>query len=531
MRARPKAASASPVDVAIVGGGIIGAGIARDAARRGLLVALFEQHDFGSGTTAGSTRLIHGGLRYLQQFDLRLVRLDLRERQTLLRIAPHLVRPLPFLLPFYRASAFQRAKIRLGLRFYDALSAGSRLPRSRGFSRDEIAAAEPSLSLQGLQGAAGYFDAQAPMPERLCLENVLDARAHGAHVFNYAEVVGAIIEQHGVVGLHIRDALTGDEVEVRARVVVNAAGPWLDRVARRIESNAPPRLRTTRGIHIAVPPLTTSALSIDSPVDGRLVFVIPWLGHGWIGTTDVDDSEDPAHARATAADVDYLLRSLRPILPALDIAEIRFANVGIRALVAKPGHPSAVSRLHRIIDGRESGSPGLLSVVGGKLTGYRAIAEDVTDRLCRILNHRRTCTTATDPLPGALDAGGERFDAPVALVDHLMSLYGTRARNVLSLAENDPALGRSLAPGGNDIAAQVVFAVRDELCERVTDFVWRRSRLGFSIDQGASAVEAIAAIMARELEWSDRRRIEELERYRQTVAATQAFREDPVKSG
>jgi glycerol-3-phosphate dehydrogenase len=525
MRARPTAASASPVDVAIVGGGIIGAGIARDAARRGLSVALFEQQDFGSGTTAGSTRLIHGGLRYLQQLDVRLVRLDLRERQTLLRIAPHLVQPLPFLLPFYDASAFERMRIRLGLRLYDALSAGSRLPGSRGFSRDDIAAAEPSLSLQGLQGAAGYFDAQAPMPERLCLENVLDARAHGAHAFNYTEVVGAVVEHGRVAGLQVQDTLTGDEWDVRARVVVNAAGPWLDRVARRIEPSAPSRLRTTRGIHIAAPPLTTNALSIESPVDRRLVFVIPWLGHSWIGTTDVDDTEDPADARATAADVDYLLRSLRPILPALDIAQIRYANVGIRALVAKPGHPSAISRLHRIVDGRESGSPGLLSVAGGKLTGYRAIAEEVTDRLCRILDHRRACTTATDPLPGAIDAGGERLDAPIALVNHLKSLYGTRARHVLSLAENDPALGRSLAPDGNDIAAQVVFAVRDELCARVTDFIWRRSRLGFSVDQGASAVESVAAIMARELEWSDRRRDEELERYRQTVAATQAFRE------
>ena len=226
-------------DVLIVGGGVIGAGIARDAALRGLRVALFEQADFGGGTTSGSTRLVHGGLRYLEMLDFALVRMDLRERETLLKIAPHLVKPLEFLVPWYGRRLFSRWRLRIGMLLYDLLSFDKSLPNHRWLSRGAVAAAEPHLASGDLQGAASYYDAQVELPERLCLENILDAREHGAQAFNHAEVVDALRGDGGRVnGLSVRDVMTGETAEVRGAIVVNAAGPWFDGVAGRLASPA-----------------------------------------------------------------------------------------------------------------------------------------------------------------------------------------------------------------------------------------------------------------------------------------------------
>ena len=420
-------------DLVVIGGGIVGAGVARDAALRGLSVALFEKADYGGGTTSGSTRLIHGGLRYLEMFDFRLVRLDLREREILLRIAPHLVRPLEFLLPFYGLNPFHRTRMRAGLFLYDLLSYDKSLPSRKHLTRDEVIKREPHLSKRGLKGAAAYYDAQASLPERLCLENILDACAHGARAYNYAEVTGAIREGDGggdggvrsvrgvggvgsigggrVTGVRVRDRLTNtdaegaDDVEVRARFVVNASGPWFDRVEDALTGDSRRHIRTTKGIHIAVPPMIKSAMALESAVDGRLVFAIPWLGYTWIGTTDTDFDDDPANVRADRADVDYLLRSMRPYFKDLDASRIYFTNAGVRALVMEEGSESSVSRLHKISDEAEARRRGLIEILGGKLTGYRAIAEEVTDLACRLLDRREKCVTADTPLPGARGAG------------------------------------------------------------------------------------------------------------------------------
>lgn len=513
------------VDLAIVGGGIIGAGVARDAALRGLSVALFERADYGGGTTAGSTRLIHGGLRYLEQLDLRLVRLDLREREVLLRNAPHLVKPLPFLLPFYNGRWWARARLRLGMQLYDALSFDKSLPSHRMLRAEQVASLEPHLTPRGLQGAALYHDAQAAMPERLCLENILDASSHGAETFNYAEVVGSVRRGSRVTGLRVRDVIERGEADIEARVVVNAAGPWLDRVAKRLEPDTPVRLRTTQGIHVAVPPLTTHAVALRSAVDDRVVFVIPWLGHTWIGTTDTDYNDDPAYAHAGDADVDYLLRSVEPYVPDLRPRDILFTNAGVRGLVRAEGAASSVSRLHRIVDGDRTGAPGLVTIVGSKLTGYRAIAEQATDVVCRKLGVPKRAETAERPLPGAVhngttvDQGGDP-----ALVAHLESIYGKRASRVLQLAVIHPALRTPLAPGYPDIGAQVLFAVREEQARRLTDVLLRRTRLGFTADQGRAAAERAARLMADELGWSETRRIGETRAYHEVITATQAFR-------
>ncbi len=520
-------------DLVVIGGGIIGAGIARDAALRGPRVALFEKRDFGSGTTAGSTRLIHGGLRYLQMLDFRLVRMDLRERETLLHIAPHLVRPLEFVMPFYRSSFFYRAKMRLGMGLYDLLSYGKSLPRYRFLSASELKELEPNLRQQGLQGAAVYFDAQANSPERLCLENIIDAREHGAQTLNYAEVTGALRIGESIQGVRVRDLLTDDkeEFEVKSRIVINASGAWFDRVAGILTAPVPQQIRTTKGVHITCPPVTNRAVVVFSPIDGRLIFVIPWLGYSWLGTTDTDFKDDPATVQTNAEDVDYIVRSVKDYFPTLDTERIYFSNAGVRALVKEEGSESSVSRKHRIVDGAKSGASNLISVLGGKITGYRAIAEEATDAVCAKLEVTASCKTAITPLPGTR---GERAvtdvtNAPPAAltpetVAHLFNLYGNRAREVIKLAAESECLSEPLSPHAPDIAAQVVFAARTEQCARLVDFLLRRTLLGFCQDQGQSAAARALSLLAQELDWSPARTAAEMLEYENHIAMTQTFR-------
>ena len=522
-------------DVVVIGGGIIGAGIARDAALRGLRVALFEKRDFGSGTTAGSTRLIHGGLRYLEMLDFSLVRMDLRERETLLRIAPHLVKPLEFIMPFYRSSFFYRCKVKIGMTLYDLLSYDKSLPRHRFLTSSELKKIEPNLLQQGLQGAAAYFDAQADSPERLCLENIIDACDHGAQTFNYTEVTGTLRTGEAIEGVYVRDLLSDDSAEVcvKSRIVVNASGPWFDRVAgnliERASTPSNAQIRTTKGTHITCPPVTKRAIVVFSRVDNRLMFVIPWLGHSWIGTTDTDFTGDPTTAHATSADVDYMLRSVADYFPALDTARIYFSNAGVRSLVKEEGSASSVSRRHRIADGARSGSENLISVLGGKITGYRAIAEEVVDVVCAKLNVNAPCLTSSNSLPGARSdtkptevSGNGLKNETIA---HLVRLYGSRAGEVIHLAASSERLREPLSPHAPDVAAQVIFAARTEQCARLADFLLRRTLLGFSQDQGQSAAGLAASLLAQELRWSPARSSAEMSLYQDHIATTQAFRD------
>lgn len=514
-------------DLLIVGGGVIGTGIARDAALRGLQVALFDKGDFGGGTTAGSTRLVHGGLRYLEMADFGLVRMDLREREILLRIAPHLVKPLQFLVPLFGRSAFYRFKLKLGMLLYDLLSFDKSLPGHRWLTREQLLEAEPALLRGDLQGAAAYSDAQVELPERLCLENLIEAREHGACAFNYAEVTAALRKNGRIAGLCVRDVLSGEEAEVTGRVVVNATGPWFDRVSELLTGSVSKRVRTTKGVHLACPSVTRNALVLFSPLDGRLFFAIPWLGYTWAGTTDTDYRDEPRRASATADDVDYLMRSARSFLPTLGLDRIFFSNAGVRALAMEEGEESSVSREHSVAEEAASGAPGLVSVLGGKITGYRAIAEELTDLVCRRLRLPHPCRTAEIPLPGARGLH-VRVKAAASLsqetVDHLVSLYGSRGAEVVDLVASNAALAAPLAPDVPDVAAQVVFAVRAEQCLRVSDFLLRRTRLGFGRDQGRSALRRVAALMADELHWGRARHDAEIDDYLALVAQTQAFR-------
>ena len=490
-------------DVAIIGGGIIGCGIARDAARRGLRVVLLERHDFGSGTTAASTRIIHGGLRYLETADFRLVRMDLRERETLLRVAPHLVKPLEFVIPFASVGAIDRLKLRAGLTLYDALAPANSLPRHRASRRE-----------------AAYYDARIDSPERLAIENLLDAVAHGAHALNYVAVTGSVRDGARLTGVAVRDCWTETGASIRARTTVNATGAWLERVAATIGTGLPERIRTTKGVHLVCPPVTDRAVVLFSRLDRRLMFAIPRLGQTWIGTTDTDYSGDPADATATRDDVDYVLESVRGALPSLTDDDVLYATAGVRALVMQGGTASSVSRMHRVIDGELRGSPGLVSIMGGKLTGYRAIAEEATDIICRRLGVAERATTADEPLPGGQGSGVTSAGVP----PHLYDLYGSRAGEVMRLAAEHPDFARALSPKYPDIGAQVAFAARHEYCATVADFLRRRSLLGSTGDQGWDAAAAVAALLARELQWPADRRHREIEAYARGIERTRSFR-------
>ena len=518
--------SGRTVDLLVVGGGIIGAGIARDAALRGLSVALVEQDDFGSGTTSRPTRLIHGGLRYLELFDFGLVRSDMREREILLRIAPHLVFPLPFLLPLYRPSLVYKAKLRMGMQLYDALSLDKSLPKRKWLDRDETLAAEPSLDRDGLEGAWRFYDAQVPLVERLVIENVIDAAEHGALVLNHARALGYLRDGSRVTGVTVRDEIADQDLELRARFTVNATGPWLDRTIASVRREPKPLLRLTKGVHIVTPRATEKAHVLFAKSDGRLFFVLPWLGGTIVGTTDTDYAGDPADAAATEEDVRYLQTEARRAFPDAPFDKVHFTYAGVRALVREEGvSEGEVSRKHALFDHeRRDGVSGLLSVVGGKITAYRDIAEEVTDAVARKLALKVEASTADTPLPGARGGGtaGAHDAIDRATADHLGRVYGVRSQQLIELAASDE-LRRPLCSHHRGIAAEIAFAVVREWAMTLGDVLLRRTALGLTACQGLDCIETVAERMAAVLGWDGSRREREIAAYRAEIAPMRRF--------
>ena len=497
------------VDLLVIGGGIIGAGIARDAALRGHSVALVEQDDFASGTTSRPTRLIHGGLRYLELFDFALVRSDMRDREILLRVAPHLVFPLAFLLPFYRPSLWYQFKLRIGMQLYDALSLDKTLPKRKWLGRDETLATEPALDPDGLTGAWRFYDAQVPLVERLVIENVVDAADHGALVLNHARATSYLREGDRVGGAVVRDAIANADLKVRARLTINATGPWLDRTIAPLRRTAKPLLRLTKGIHIVTPRATQQAHVLFAKRDGRLFFVVPWLDSTIVGTTDTDYDGDPADASATEEDVRYLQDEARRAFPNAPFDEIYFTWAGVRALVREEGvSEGQVSRKHALFDHeRRDGVAGVLSVVGGKITAYRAIAEEVTDLAARKLGAVggaaiRGSSTASTPLPGA---------------------NGSRARAITAIAVGDASLAAPLCPHHKGVAAEIVHAVRSEWARTIGDALLRRTALGLAPCQGLDCIDIVALLMGRLLGWDAERRTVEVDAYCKEVEPMRRF--------
>jgi len=515
------------VDLLIIGGGIIGAGIARDAATRGLSVAIVEQDDFASGTTSRPTRLIHGGLRYLELFDFGLVRSDMREREILLRIAPHLVFPLPFLLPMYRPSLWYRFKLRIGMFLYDLLSLDKTLPRRKWLDRDSALGEEPGLLADGLVGAWRFYDAQVPLVERLVIENLVDAEEHGAVVLNHMKALEYLTQGDRVVGVRAQDLIAGTMLEIHATVTVNATGPWLDRTVAPVRRFDRPLLRLTKGVHLVTPRATERAHVLFAKSDGRLFFVVPFLDSTIVGTTDTDYEGDPTVAAATEDDVRYLQAAARQAFPDAPFDRILFTWAGVRALVREEGvSEGQVSRKHAIFDHeRREGLSGLISVVGGKITAYRDIAEELTDAVMRRLERSVGATTAADLLPGARGDATAPADGRLAAATHayLASVYGARADRIAALVADDPSLAAPLCSHHHGIAAEVVHAVRHEWARTVGDVLLRRTMLGITACQGLDCIEKVAARIGALLVWDGERQRAEIQRYRAEIEPMRRF--------
>lgn len=476
-RARRLAALADrDFDLLVIGGGITGAGIARDAARRGLATALIERDDFGAGTSSRSSRLVHGGVRYLEHGYFHLVFEASRERRRLLALAPHLVHPLRFTWPVYRGARVPRWKLVAGLTMYDALALFRNVGRHRMLGPRGVAESEPALAREGLVGGAAYWDA-ATDDARLTLANVLDAAANGASVLNHAAVVALTRGRDGRVdGAVVRDARGGSEFRVGARLIVNATGPWTDAITRLERPSAEPTLRGTKGVHVAVPSERVGnfgAVTMLSPDDGRVMFTLPAGRHTIIGTTDTPTDRHPEEVRASRADVRYLLQACNRFFPDARLVEddVVAAWAGIRPLVAtkRGSTPASASREHLIA----FSDAGVLTVTGGKLTTYREMAEQCVDIAVRHLAiTARACDTTEARLPG----------------DRLPPAPGDVV----------------LVPGLEWRERDVEHAVAVEYAETVADVLVRRTHVAFETrDHGRSVAPAVARRIGALLGWTD----------------------------
>lgn len=516
----PAPAAAADYDVLVIGAGINGAGIARDAALRGLRTCIVDQDDAGGGTSRWSSRLIHGGLRYLEHGELGLVHESLRERESLLTQAPHLVRPLPLLIPVYAGSRRSLATVDFGLWVYDLLSLGHGLPRHRRLSRDEAIREVPGLRIDGLEGAATYFDAQVTFPERLVVELLLAARESGAVIRTRTRVTGLLADGGRVRGATVQ-LPDGQPATLTATVVVNAAGPWVDRVVAGGTPAAGRLLGPTKGTHVVVrrfPGFAGQALYAEAP-DGRPFFIIPWNRLVLIGTTDTRFDGDPATARATAADVAYLLEATRSVFPrtAPGPQDVLYAYAGVRPLPRQgQRETAAITRRHHVR--QHARLRGLYTVVGGKLTTFRSLAEDAVDQVAARLGRRGVrCQTATAGLPGGgatpLDVETElqRFPGLSARSRrHLADTYGTRAERVAALVLSEPWLAEPICAWSHAIGAEVVYAFEQEFAGSLADVLFRRCMAGLGPDLGRAASLAAAAVGARCLGWdTERLRTEE----------------------
>lgn len=506
--------TAERYDVAIIGAGVNGAGIARDAALRGLRVIVFDKNDMCSGTSAISSRLIHGGLRYLEYAEIPLVYESLHERRCLRRVAAHLVKPLRISIPIFKGARRGKLLVRLGMIAYDVLSFNKLLPRHDMLSRDEIMQVEPGLCDEGLLGAARYFDAQITYAERLVLENLLDARTAGAEIKTYCEVNQIHTSNGAVDAVRYLDR-SGNEVEVHVDSVINAAGPWVDEVLKTAPGTAQRFVGGTKGSHIVVSPFKGApkdAFYVEAAADGRPFFIIPWSDQYLIGTTDIRYDGSLDRIRASDVEVDYLMSETNRVFPDanLERGDINYAYAGVRPLPHREKGPeSAITRRHIIKVNRKI-AKGLISIIGGKLTTYRNLAEQTVDALSKVLHKKLPdCRTRETLLPGAsgIDRAREQLEASGLVTERgaerLLSIYGGRAAAIIELALSTPALQKTLDEAGNMLVAEVAFVIREEFAVTLSDIVFRRMMVGLDADQGRPLYDAIASSAAAIFEWSE----------------------------
>jgi glycerol-3-phosphate dehydrogenase len=502
-------------DLLVVGGGINGAAIAHLAAKRGMKVALLEKGDFASGTSSKSTKLIHGGIRYLENLEVDLVYESLRERHLQLKVAPHLVKPLPFVIPVYQGDKRPLWMMQFGVFLYELLAGPFRVGARKNLSREEVIGLEPGIEQKGLKGGVLYYDAQMD-DARLCLENVLMAAQYGAHVANYAKAVSFLKENGRVVGVKAHDMLGIREFEVRAKRVICAAGPWTNDLLRLDIPGAKKKVRTTKGIHIVCRgEVSKHAILIGSQSDRRIFFVIPWMGNSLIGTTDTDYVAGPDAVKVEPEDMEYLIRESKRVFPKLDLSpsNILATFAGLRPLVRRRGSASKVSRKHLFYEAPS----GVIFVVGGKYTTYRKVAEDCVKRIlgtgsffeggqAPFLRKGASPQKGACPLceftlygSGVIPERAEIVAARAGLerevVQSLMDLYGSRYTDVLALAEKDPALKEKVSENPPVIKAQLVYSVQTEMARTVEDITDRRLSLVFRAPVAYNTLTAIRSVL------------------------------------
>ena len=530
------------LDVLVVGGGVVGVGTALDAATRGLHTGLLEQRDLASGTSSRSSKLVHGGLRYLEMLDFGLVREALQERGLLLtRLAPHLVRPVPFLYPLTHRG-WERPYVGAGLALYDGMAMLGKydmgVPRHRHLSRRRVARIAPDFKAETLVGAIRYYDCQVD-DARLVVTIARTAARHGAHVATRVQVTGFLRDGERVVGVRARDLETGRDLEIRARTVVNAAGVWTDEIQELVGGRGALHVQASKGIHLVVPrDRIRSEAGFITRTETSVLFVIPWGRHWIIGTTDTPWNLDKAHPAASRADIDYVLGHVNTILrEPLDHEDVEGVYAGLRPLLTGESEPtSKISREHTVV----APVPGLVMIAGGKLTTYRVMARDAVDAAAHWLENTSTLTlqhSLTDRVPLA---GADGFEARsnqrvrlarraglhVGQVDHLLGRYGGMVDDLLELMAARPELTATLEGTDVYLAAEVVYAVTHEGARHLDDVLTRRTRMSIeTFDRGVSAAPGVAALMGAELGWDEARRADEVDHYLRRVEAERLSQE------
>lgn len=520
------------LDVLVVGGGVVGCGAALDAVTRGLSTGLIEARDFASGTSSRSSKLIHGGLRYLEMLDFGLVHEALQERRLLLRtIAPHLVRPVPFMYPLTKP-AWERFYVGSGVALYDGLAFGvgqsGGLPRHRHLSKKKALALMPSLRPDALTGAVQYYDAQVD-DARFVLELARTAARFGATCVNRVAMTGVLKEGDTVVGVRARDSETGELLEIRARQVIGAAGVWTDELQKMAGDGTSLKVRASKGVHLVVPrDRIQSQTGVILRTEKSVLFVIPWDEHWLIGTTDTDWSLDKVHPAATRADIDYLLDTVNAVLvePLTD-DDIDGVYVGLRPLISgEADSTTKLSREHVV----SRVAPGMVVVAGGKYTTYRVMAKDAVDMAVEELGREvEECRTQDVPLAGArgfegLSARPELLAAScgvdVDVMVRLLERYGAIVHELVTLMNADPRLREEVPGTEGHLAAEIVYAVAAEGALHLTDVLTRRTRVSIEArDRGVEAAPHAAALIAPILGWDEARVADEIDVYRRRVDA------------
>ncbi len=522
-------------DVLVVGGGVVGAGCALDAATRGLSVALVEARDWASGTSSRSSKLIHGGLRYLEMLDFRLVLEALRERGLILtRLAPHLARPVPFLYPLQHR-VWERPYVGAGLTLYDTMartgSADAGLAPHRHLTRKRALQLAPSLRKDALVGAVQYFDAQLD-DARHTMNLVRTAAAYGARVASRTRVIGFHREGERVVGATVRDLEHGVEFKIAADQVINATGVWTDETQAMVGERGQFKVRASKGVHLVVPKdRIQSSTGIILRTSSSVLFVIPWGRHWIIGTTDTDWNLDKAHPAASRRDIDYVLDTVNTVLTTpLTREDVEGVYAGLRPLLSgESEETSQLSREHVVAHP----TPGLVVVAGGKYTTYRVMAADAVDEAVRTLDFR-VAPSCTDEVP-LLGAEGyraawnarariaARYGLHVARVEHLLGRYGSLVEEVLELCRAEPALREPLKGAEDYLAAEMVYAAGHEGARHLDDVLARRTRISIETwDRGVRAAPHAAALMGGVLGWSSDQTDREVRHYRARVEAERA---------